>query len=162
MKLKNVVFCAAMGIVTGVPVVAAETGIPTESMGAIGTFAAYEKFRIFSEICSELNPESKAEFDAVMLAFGERMKRLGAEVLATDEFSAMKTQAVSGSLVNAFEKEFENTRSMHRARAPNFEGCKGAHENFKSAPDSHWKAGIASALTELRETGRPFAPAPHN
>ena len=162
MKFKNLLASAAMAIVASTPVVAAETDIPTESLGAIGTFAAYEKFRIFSEVCGELAPESKAEFDAVMLAFGERMNRLGIEVLATEEFSAMRTQAVPSSLVQAFEQDFENTRAMHRSRSHTSEGCKGAHENFKSASDNHWKAGIAMALTELRETGKPFASAPHN
>ena len=162
MKFKNFLSCAVIAFASNAPVIAAETSMPTESLGAIGTFAAHEKFRIFSEVCGELAPESRAEFDAVMLAFGERMKRLGVDVLATPEFSAMKTQAVPRSLVEAFEQDFENTRAMHRSRSHTSEGCKGAHENFKSASDNHWKAGIAMALTELRETGKPFAPAPHN
>lgn len=77
---------------------AAETEIPAESLGAIGVFAAYEKFRIYSKVCGEQVPESRAEFETAMSAFGERMKRLGAEVLATDEFRVMSTQPVTGSL----------------------------------------------------------------
>ncbi len=162
MKRKNALVGAALALVATNSVVAAETGIPTESLGAIGAFAVYEKFRIYSEVCGEVAPESKAEFDAVMVAFGERMRRLGADVLATEEFGPMRSQAVPRSLVEAFQKEFEDTRAMHRARGNHPDGCKVAHENFSSAPDNHWKAGIASALAELRDTGTPFAPAPQD
>lgn len=159
MNVKNLLSSVAIAILTGTPLFAAESEIPAASLGEIGIFAAYEKFRIYSEVCGEQVPESRAEFEAVMSAFGERMKKLGAEVLATDEFRVMRSQPVPASLAAAFEREFENTRALHRSRTYTPNGCRGAHENFKSAPDDHWKAGIAMALTELRETGRPFAPA---
>lgn len=162
MKLKIVLIRTAMAMALAVsgPVVAAEAEMPTDSLGAIGAFAAYEKLRIFSEACGELAPEHKAEFDAVIVALSERMKRIGADVLASGEFRAMTTREVPRSLVHAFEQDSANAHAMYRARV-NLDGCMGAHANFKSAPDAHWALGISSALTELRATGEPFAPAPH-
>src|SRR5690606_19794518 len=100
----------------------------------------------------------RVEWGGVRVACSERMKGIAAEVLASDEFRAMTDQEVPGPLVSAFEQDFANTRAMHRARV-NLDGCRAVHENFKSAPDAHWALGIASALTELRATGKPFAPA---
>lgn len=162
MKLGNALLGAALVMAVSLPAMTAETDIPSESMGAIATFATYEKFRIYSEVCSEMAPESQPEFDAAMVTFGERMKSIGADILETAEFSAMRTQVVPQSLVDAIEKDFANTRAMHRARAPDSEACRGAHEHFTSQPDSHWMSAIASALNELRETGKPFAPAPRD
>jgi len=158
MEFKSILISTVMALVASGPVVAAAAEMPTDSLGAIGAFAANEKFRILSGACGDLAPDHKAEFDAVMVAFSERMKRIGAEVLASDEFRAMTDQEVPGPLVSAFEQDFANTRAMHRARV-NLDGCRAVHENFKSAPDAHWALGIASALTELRATGKPFAPA---
>jgi hypothetical protein len=157
MNLKAVLVVATLAAAAGGSAIAADVSIPADSVGSIGVFAAYEKFKIYSEVCADAHPEARARFESVMTAFSARMSKLGAEVLATPEFLAMRNQPVPASLVDAFRQDFQNTRRMHQANPGSYEGCKGAHDNFESAGDDHWKAGMATALTELRETGRPFA-----
>jgi hypothetical protein len=159
MKLKNAAICLTLGWIVSLPVVAAEPQIPTDSIGAVGVFVAYEKFRIYSEVCSEVMPESKAEFEGILDALTTRMRRFGAELLETPPFKAMRAQPVPPSLSAGIRQDLESTWKFHRTNASNMaifsRNCRRAHDDFKSASDNHWKAGIASLLTELQSTGQP-------
>lgn len=160
MKLKSVLINLLFAFSSSLAM-AADSTIPTGSTGSLGVFLAYEKFRIYSESCAEAVPGSKATYNFVLSAFTSRLQRLGAEVLATDEFKAMTTQPVSSSLAEAVRADLEATRRFHMSRSMDAPmGCKGSHENFISADDNHWKAGIVGLLTELRATGRAPAAAP--
>src|SRR5690606_635573 len=157
MKLKNVVIKLVF-VFSSSLVVAAESSIPTDSMGSLGIFIAHEQFRIYSASCAEAAPDSKATYDFVLRAFASRLQRLGADVLATDEFKAMAAQPVPSSLAEAVRADFVATSRFHASRSEGAAaGCKGAHENLIAADDNHWRAGIVSVLTELRATGRPPA-----
>jgi len=160
MKLKNVVTNLVL-VCSSSLAVAAEPPIPTDSMGALGVFIAHEKFRIYSASCAAEVPESRATYDFIFGAFASRLQRLGADVLATDEFKAMTAQPVSASLVEAVRADLVATTRLHMSKPVDASaGCKGAHENFIAADDNHWKAGIVSLLSELRATGQPPAAAP--
>jgi hypothetical protein len=160
MKLKNIVASVVVMFSSSLAM-AAESTIPADSMGSLGVFVAHEKFRIYSESCAEAAPGSKATYDFIASAFTARLQRLGAEVLATDDFKAMTAQSVPPSLVEAVRADLDATKRLHMSKTLDASrGCNAAHENFIAADDNHWKAGIASLLTELRATGRPPAAAP--
>jgi hypothetical protein len=160
MKLKIMVISVVVMFSSSLTM-AAESTIPADSMGSLGVFIAHEKFRIYSASCAEAAPGSKATYDFIVSAFTGRLQRLGADVLATDDFKAMTAQTVPSSLVEAVRADLDATKRFHMSKAMDASsGCKAAHENFIAADDNHWKAGIASLLTELRATGRPPAAVP--
>lgn len=149
MNRRNSVFIA-LAIALAAPVAtAAETVWPKNSASDVSIFATMLRFRIYADHCSARVPQLKPQFESVTRNLNSHIQDISKDLLASDEFKAMKDNPVPPEIIDALKDSFDDVKhNFERLDAASI--CLKTLQDLGGMDDESLKAGLTANLKAVQ------------
>lgn len=129
---------------------AAERVWPENSVGEFSAFVATLRFRIYADHCSTNVPRLKAAFDDLAGSLERRVQRVSTDLLASEEFKAIKDKPVPAEIIHAFSDSFDDMKHNFERKDASVV-CPKALQELGEVNEESLKSALTEILTAIRK-----------